>query len=46
MDVLPRIVIRILIDNRGGISIRDLILMIRFTRLFLRTRVLIGILIL
>jgi hypothetical protein len=46
MNVLPRIVIRILINNRGGISIRDLALTIRFTRLFLRARVLIGILIL
>jgi hypothetical protein len=45
MDVLPRTVIRILIDNRGDISIRDLVLTIRFTRLFLRARVLIGILI-
>jgi hypothetical protein len=45
MDILPRTVIRILINNRGGISIRDLALTIRFTRLFPRTRVLIEILI-
>jgi hypothetical protein len=45
IDILPRIVIGILTDNRGGISIRDLALTIRFTRLFPRARVLIGILI-
>jgi hypothetical protein len=46
INVLPRTVIRILTDNRGGINIRDLALTIRFTRSFPRTRVLIGILIL
>jgi hypothetical protein len=46
INVLPRTVIRILIDDRGGINIRNLALTIRFTRLFLRARVLIGILIL
>jgi hypothetical protein len=46
IDILPRTVIRILINNRGGISIYDLVLTIRFTRLFPRARVLIGILIL
>jgi hypothetical protein len=46
MNILPRTVIRILIDNRGGINIRDLALTIRFIRLFPRARVLIGILIL
>jgi hypothetical protein len=46
MNVLPRTVIRILINNRGDISIRNLALTIRFTRSFLRARVLIGILIL
>jgi hypothetical protein len=46
MNVLPRTVIGILTNNRGGINIRDLILTIRFTRLFLRARVLMEILIL
>jgi hypothetical protein len=46
MNILPRTVIRILINNRGGISIRDLVLTIRFIRLFPRARILIGILIL
>jgi hypothetical protein len=46
IDVLPRTVIRILINNRGGISIRNLALTIRFTRSFPRARVSIGILIL
>jgi hypothetical protein len=45
MDILPRTVIRILINNRGDINIRDLVLTIRFTRSFLRARILIGILI-
>jgi hypothetical protein len=46
IDILPRTVIRILINNRDGINIRDLVLTIRFTRLFPRARVLIRILIL
>jgi hypothetical protein len=46
INILPRTVIRILTNNRGGINIRNLTLTIRFTRSFLCTRVLIGILIL
>jgi hypothetical protein len=46
MNILPRIVIRILIDDRGGINIRDLALTIRFTRLFPRARISMEILIL
>jgi hypothetical protein len=46
INILPRTVIRILINNRGDINIRDLVLTIRFIRLFPRARVLIGILIL